>query len=435
MNGKGDAKVWSVDQVMRMLKKGTITYSNIYQRSYVWDKERECNLFASLVEGYDIPAITCNRHTMTEDGMALKDATYDLLNGKQRLTAMEKIFNGEVKMEGLRPLKLVSDDAITFTDEEKELLHYRLEDGREVIDINGLTFLQLPELLQRATTVQRKLRFDYYENMTREEERQTIINANSGKGMTTAERMRVETVSFVSIMQLAAHPVFKISLTEKSIQGYWNEKIVEQIYAMLYMTEPCLDVRVFRPFIVNATFTDEQVTEIQKILDTFQTIYEYELPRNGKIAKQRILGKIHMVSMAPFVGRALKDNVPLERLADWMEYFFSGSRRASISEKYNEYTSRNTAQRRAVEARNTEIELSYDKYIVNGEEIPEIEKPVKKTAKKKEEDKPVVRTMMTEEKLEEMKNAAAQPQPTVYGDGFAEVDTDIAMPVEPNDDL
>ena len=35
------AKTWNVLQFVKMVEHGTITFSNIYQRSYVWDKDRE----------------------------------------------------------------------------------------------------------------------------------------------------------------------------------------------------------------------------------------------------------------------------------------------------------------------------------------------------------------------------------------------------------
>ena len=142
------AKVWSLEQMLRMLEKGTMTYSNIYQRSYVWDRETECNLVASFVEGRDIPAITANRHV----GDDKKDGTlFDLLNGKQRMTASELFTKDKFEISNLRKLRLNPEDAIEFTEEEKELVHYGVdENGREMIDINGLTFSKLPEILQHV---------------------------------------------------------------------------------------------------------------------------------------------------------------------------------------------------------------------------------------------------------------------------------------------
>ena len=70
------AKTWNVLQFVKMVEHGTITFSNIYQRSYVWDKDRECKLFASLVESFPIPAINASRHTAEKKG---DPGVYDLL--------------------------------------------------------------------------------------------------------------------------------------------------------------------------------------------------------------------------------------------------------------------------------------------------------------------------------------------------------------------
>ena len=390
-----EAKVWALDQMLRMLEKGTMTYSNIYQRSYVWDRETECNLIASLIEGRDIPAITANRHITANKA----DGTlFDLLNGKQRLTASEKFKNNEFPISDLRKLKLSKEDAIDLSPEEKESVHYYVdEEGREVIDINGLYFKDLPEILQRII-LSRGIRIEYHDNMSREDERQTIINANSGKGMTTAEKLRVEMASFEQVVELAKHPIFQSALTAKAIAGYWNEKLVEQIYCMLYMDEPALDIKSFRPFIRDAEFTEEQVETIQKILDRLLEIYKI-VSENDKIksAKTRILGKVHIITVAQFIKKSLDENVPVERMAAWMEYFFSGRKRATISDIYNECASRNTSAKKSIMQRLNAMAESYDKYVTNGEEIPEVIKPVKaaKPAAKKE----TIRTVVDEESI------------------------------------
>lgn len=400
------AKVWSLDQMLRMLEKGTMTYSNIYQRSYVWDREAECNLIASFVEGRDIPAITANRHV---DEGNKSGTLFDLLNGKQRLTASSLFKNNKFPISDLRRLILNPEDAVELTEEEKEHLHYYVDKkGREVIDINGMYFDDLPEILQRVI-LGRMIRIEYHDNMSREDERQTIINANSGKGMTTAEKLRVEMASFEEVVALAKHPVFLTALTEKAIAGYWNEKLVEQIYCMLYMDEPALDKKSFRPFIRDAVFTAGQVEDITKILDRFMAVFEI-VNANDKIknVKNRILGKTHMVSFAKVMKRSIDENVPVERMALWMEYFFSGKQRATISDTYNEWSSRNTNQRQSIEKRLSEVNTSYNEYIIGKAEIPVVEKsvPVKRTKKNEEIIRTVVTDVSEETQNEEEENHA-----------------------------
>ena len=402
------AKVWSLEQMLRMLEKGTMTYSNIYQRSYVWDRETECNLVASFVEGRDIPAITANRH-VGDDKKA--GTLFDLLNGKQRMTASELFSKDKFEISNLRKLRLNPEDAIEFTEAEKELVHYEDENGREMIDINGLTFSQLPEILQHVI-MGRMIRIEYHDNMSREDERLTIINANSGKGMTTAEKLRVEMASFEEVIELAKHPVFQSALSERAIESYWNEKLVEQIYCMLYMEEPALDLKNFRPFIRDAKFTPEQVEMIEEILDRFLEVFEI-VKENDKIknVKARILGKVHMVTLARAVKRSIDENVDVERFASWMQYFFSGKKRATINDTYNEWSSRNTNQRNSIEKRLAAVEESYNKYIVAGEEIPVVERVVA-TRKKKDE---VIRTVVTDAEFdsEDVKNTEESSSPII----------------------
>lgn len=396
------AKVWGLDQMLRMLEKGTMTYSNIYQRSYVWDRETECNLIASFVEGRDIPAITANRH-VGDDKKA--GTLFDLLNGKQRMTASSLFVKDKFPISNLRKLRLNPEDAIEFTDEEKEKVHYCVDNkGRELIDINGMCFSDLPAILQKVI-LGRMIRIEYHDNMSREDERIAIINANSGKGMTTAEKLRVEMASFEQVVDLAKHPVFQTALTEKAIAGYWNEKLVEQIYCMLYMDEPALDSKSFRSFIRDAEFTQEQVEEITEILDRFLEVFEI-VDKNDKIksAKSRILGKVHIISFAKVMQRSINENVSVDRMASWMEYFFSGKRRATISDTYNEWSGRNTNQRKSIEQRLKEVNASYEKYITGNEEIPLVEKaaPVKRSKKNEE----VIRTVVTTAPEQEEEMAA-----------------------------
>ena len=212
------AKTWNVLQFVKMVEHGTITFSNIYQRSYVWDKDRECKLFASLVEAFPIPAINASRHTAEKKG---DPGVYDLLNGKQRVTALTKIFGGEVRCQNLWRLRLNPEDPIDLTDEEKEFLKYgeEYDEGQLIhtIDVNGLTYNELP-LSIRTVMASRMMRIEYYDNLTREEERRIIINANAGKGMSAIERTRIEMRSFETLLKLSKHPIFNC-LSESAIKG------------------------------------------------------------------------------------------------------------------------------------------------------------------------------------------------------------------------
>ena len=52
--------------------------------------------------------------------------------------------------------------------------------------------------------------------------------------------------------------------------------------------------------------------------------------------KKRILARLHMSTLAPIVKRSIDDQISIEEMTDWLSHFFSGTKRASINEKYNE---------------------------------------------------------------------------------------------------
>lgn len=379
------AKTWNIFQYIAMCKNGGITFSNIYQRSYVWDKERECNLLASLIEGYKFPAVTASKHAAVDK----KDKNqYDLLNGKQRLTALLKIYDGEVVMEDVRRLTISPDDFATLitlgiTDEELAKIKYINVDGEDTIDINGFTYPDLPEAIRKMVEG-RMIRIEYYDSLTKKEERQMIINLNSGKGMSAIERTRIEMASFETVMRLAKHPVFREALSESAFNRYVNEDIVSKMWVTLFTEDPSLETKVIRPLMREAEITNEQEKKIMSVLDRIMSLAELIREDSPKVAKQRILGRTHIVSMAPCILRSIEENVELDTMKRWLEYFYSGTARASISDIYNDNATKNSAQKQSVFKRLTELKKSYEEFVVDGKEIPVVDFSAKRKQKKSE---------------------------------------------------
>ena len=76
--------------------------------------------------------------------------------------------------------------------------------------------------------------------------------------------------------------------------------------------------------------------------------------------KKRILARLHMSTLAPIVKRSINDQISIEEMTDWLSHFFSGTKRASINEKYNEAARISTAQRGSVRTRLHELEEAYE---------------------------------------------------------------------------
>lgn len=113
---------WNVKQICAMIDRGTISFNHPLQRpGNQWKIEDQSLLIHSLLTMFmpDIYAIQIK----TEKGN-----TYDIIDGKQRLTTIYSYLNDEWVLTDLEPIKLDSTN--------------------EIYDISGKKFSELPEVVQ-----------------------------------------------------------------------------------------------------------------------------------------------------------------------------------------------------------------------------------------------------------------------------------------------
>lgn len=76
----------SVSAVMSWLEHGTINLNPEYQRDSVWKKEQKVYLIDTIIKGYDIPKLYI---------LKLKDDTYDVVDGQQRIRTLNEFIDEE----------------------------------------------------------------------------------------------------------------------------------------------------------------------------------------------------------------------------------------------------------------------------------------------------------------------------------------------------
>ena len=114
---------WTANGLVRRINEGEVLLDNAVQRGYVWDTQRESLLVESLILENPIPPIYAAKY----------GETYSLIDGKQRSTAISRFLSGEFSLEGLEPFETENE-----------------EGGVEEIDLNGMTFADLPGIFQDA---------------------------------------------------------------------------------------------------------------------------------------------------------------------------------------------------------------------------------------------------------------------------------------------
>jgi hypothetical protein len=104
-----------------LIQSKTIDLSPKYQRRFRWDRKRQSSLIESFLMNVPVPPIFLNEDAYGE---------YSVIDGKQRLTAINEFMRGRLKLKGLRVFA----------------------------DINGQSVDDLPESLQNAIKTRANIR-------------------------------------------------------------------------------------------------------------------------------------------------------------------------------------------------------------------------------------------------------------------------------------
>ena len=86
---EGSSITWTCKQIVKMMDKETISFKNVVQRSFVWEKHRMSELIWSIIMGFPIPPVYSERGGNEND----KVKVYDVLDGQQRCTSIYKYIN------------------------------------------------------------------------------------------------------------------------------------------------------------------------------------------------------------------------------------------------------------------------------------------------------------------------------------------------------
>ena len=78
------------------LSSGVITVDNSYQRKYIWQAKEQIALIETILLGYPIPEIYLwAKETNPDTG----DTKYSIVDGKQRLTTLQRFLNDDFKLK------------------------------------------------------------------------------------------------------------------------------------------------------------------------------------------------------------------------------------------------------------------------------------------------------------------------------------------------
>lgn len=342
---------WNAKQLKGMVMNGKIDFNHIVQRSYVWERARKSALIESMIIGYPIPAVFAKR--VEDDSEKRSNNIYCIMDGKQRLSTVKEYLNDEFALTDLAPVTY-------FDDEANEECHQ---------NISSLKFSELPEALQNhLSTI--NFSITYFDNLTKEEERELFKRLNAGKPLSVKSRILASCKDIEGLLDIGSHKLFNEMMTDKARDNKNQIAVVMKAWCML--NKNINDVS-FESKVLNPMLEETEITEAEKLImiDVFNMIVNVHsvlIERKNKRVAKKLYTETHMVSLVPYFHKAIESGIDEEMMADWLVEFFGTKDTASVSEKYNDSCVGGSAKNVNIIARNDALDESYAEFFKTDEE-------------------------------------------------------------------
>ena len=239
---EGSSITWTCKQIVKMIDKETISFKNVVQRSFVWERNRMSELIWSIIMGYPIPPVYAERGESVNDKVKI----YDVMDGQQRNTTIYKYLKDEFALTELKPIPYLDENGVECT-----------------VDISGKKFSELEEELQdiiRDATITVK----YYDNLEQSQKAEMFRRLNNGKPLSTKSRTLASAKNIGSLLNIGSHKLFEEMLTEKSRANKNQAVIVVKAWTMLNreVEDISFASKDFNPMIEEVEITTEEKAEL-----------------------------------------------------------------------------------------------------------------------------------------------------------------------------
>ncbi len=339
---EGASITWTCKQIVKMIEGDKISFKNIVQRSFVWEKHRMSELIWSIIMGYPIPPVYAERGNTDNE----KVKVYDVLDGQQRSTTIYKFLNDEFALTELKPIPYLDENG-----EERE------------INISGLKFSELEEELQdiiKDATITVK----YFDHLEQSQKAEMFRRLNNGKPLSTKARTLASSNDIEGLLDIGSHQLFEEMLTEKSRANKNQAVIVMKAWAMLNqdIEEVSFASKDFNPMIENADITETEKLELINVFDFIVSTHDELVARAHKKVAKKLYTETHLISLIPYFKKAMEDDVSDGMMAEWIIDFFMVNNDNKVYEEYEGATHGGVARNISIVARHNALGKSYKEF-------------------------------------------------------------------------
>lgn len=339
---EGSSITWTCKQIVKMMEKDTISFKNVVQRSFVWEKHRMSELIWSIIMGYPIPPIYAERGESVNDKVKI----YDVMDGQQRNTTIYKYLKDEFALTELKPIP------------------YLDESGKEcTVDISGKKFSELEEELQdviKDATITVK----YYDNLDQTQKAEMFRRLNNGKPLSTKSRTLASAKNIEELLEIGSHKLFDKMLTDKAKQNKNQAVIVTKVLTMLNNEVENISFasKDFNPQIEQMEVSDSDKLNLITVFNFIVNIHDELIENHEKDVAKKLYTETHLVSLVPYVQAAIENDVTESMFAEWLISFFKTENDSDVYTDYMEATSSGVARNASIVARHNALGKSYKEF-------------------------------------------------------------------------
>ena len=336
---EGSSITWTYKQVAKMIEKNIISFSNVVQRSFVWNKQQMSELVWSVITGFPVPPIYCVRGTTENE----KIKYYDCLDGRQRCTTMYMFLNDGFALTKLKPIPYLDENG-----------------NEQTIDISGKKYSELDEELQDiikdATII-----IKYFDDLPQEKRAEMFRRMNGGRALSTKARSLASAVDIESLLDVGSHELFTQMLTEKARDNKNHAVIVLKAHTMLNkdIQEISFASKDFNPMIENTRISNNDKLQLSRVFDYIVNVHEELKENHEKDVAKRLFTETHMISLIPFINRSMENNINEAMFAEFLTNFFKTENDSDVYTQYMEACSNAVARNPNVVARHNALDASY----------------------------------------------------------------------------
>ena len=343
--------VWSAKQLKGMVVNGKINFDHIVQRSYVWERSRKSALIESMIIGYPIPSVFAKR---TDDGTGKRGGNvYAILDGKQRLSTIKEYLNDEFALTALEPVSYMDDEI-----------------GEEcTANISDKKFSELPEALQNyLNTI--TISVTYFDNLTREEEREMFKRLNAGKPLSTKSRLLASCKDIEGLLDIGSHKLFEEMMTDKSRDNKNQVALVMKAWCMMNQNidNVSFESKTFNPLLERTEVAEAEKLAMIEVFNLIVRTHSALIENKEKKVAKKLYTETHMISLIPFFKKAVESDIDESMMANWLVEFFGTKDTASVSEEYNDACVGGSAKNVNIIARHDALAESYAEFFRTDED-------------------------------------------------------------------